>query len=234
LGTEPDSYGWRVRDARGNAQSSYQSAAASYRSSFGRVEGAVAQSRNSTTGTFEVDGAVATLGGGVYASNRIDDAFAVVKAGAPGVDVLQENRVVGTTNSSGNLLVPNLRAYQRNRIAIDPKKLPTDAEPQSTQDVVAPADRSGIVVNFGVKVGVPSAIVVLKDKAGAFIQAGSRATLDGASEPVVVGYDGRTYMTGLGPRNRITIATLAGECHAEFPYTPQKGVQQTIGPYVCQ
>ena len=35
----------------------------------------------------QVDGAVAFVGGGTFFSNRIDDAFAVVDAGSPDVDV---------------------------------------------------------------------------------------------------------------------------------------------------
>jgi len=39
------------------------------------------------SGIAAVDGSVAVLGGGVFFANRIDDAFAVVDAGAPDVMV---------------------------------------------------------------------------------------------------------------------------------------------------
>ena len=54
--------------------------------------------------TAEIEGSVATLGGGVFFANRIDDAFAVVETGVPGIEVFHENRSVGVTNSAGRAL----------------------------------------------------------------------------------------------------------------------------------
>ena len=63
--------------------------------------------------------------------------------------------------AAGQLLVPNLRAYGSNKISIDPKGLPVNAEIESTEDVVAPADRSGVLVKFATKTNVPAAVVIL-------------------------------------------------------------------------
>jgi outer membrane usher protein len=109
LASQPGSYGWRVRDSEGAVVD--RSAAASYRSSVATIQAGVEQSQGRVIrGEAQVDGAIATMGGGVFFSNRIDDSFAVVDTGTPGVPVLYENRPVGETNSSGKLLVPNLRA----------------------------------------------------------------------------------------------------------------------------
>ena len=132
LGRQNGDYGWRVRDAEGRHQSSAQTAALSYRSPYGRIEAGASQQRGAAQGTAEFEGAVAVLGGGVYAANRIDDSFAVVDAGAPNIDVLYENRLIGRTNSAGRLLVPDLRSYQRNKIEIDPRGLPLDAVAATT------------------------------------------------------------------------------------------------------
>jgi len=58
--------------------------------------------------------------------------------------VLYENRPIGETKSNGKLLVPNLRAYGSNKISIDPKALGVNDEIETTEEVVAPADRSGV------------------------------------------------------------------------------------------
>jgi outer membrane usher protein len=229
---EPGSYGWRVSDSEGGTP--YRFAAASYRSSVGQFDGTIQQVGGSTGASVQAQGAIAAMGGGVFLSNRIDDAFAVVDAGAPGVDVLYENRPSGKTNAQGQLLIPSLRSYQRNKISIDPRDLPVDADAPTTQNIVAPADRSGVVVGFGVKTDVRAAVVILSGKDGKVIAPGSQGQLEGTNEPFVVGYDGRAYVKGLGATNTIVVGDAGGECRASFPFTPQKNSQVVIGPVVCQ
>src|SRR5438105_3579608 len=177
---------------------------------------------------------IAAMCGGVLFSIRVDDAFAVFDVGAPGVDVLYENRLAGKTNAQGQFLIPSLRSYQRNKVSIDPRDLPVDAEAPATQNVVAPADRNGVVVAFGVKTDVKAAVVILTGKDGKFIAPGSRARLDGTEEPFVVGYDGRAYLKGLGATNTVVVGESDDECRASFPFTPKKNSQVVIGPVVCQ
>jgi outer membrane usher protein len=230
--SEPGSYGWHVIDSEGSTP--YRLAAGSYRSSVGQFDGTVQQAGGITGASAQVQGAVAVMGGGVFMSNRIDDAFAVVDAGAPNVDVLYENRSAGKTDAQGLLLIPSLRSYQKNQIAIDSRDLPVDAEIATTKEVVAPADRSGVVVGFGVKTDVKAAVVIVSDKNGKFIEPGSRGQLEGTSDSFVVGYDGRTYVKGLGVTNTIVVGDGADQCRASFPFTPQKNSLVVIGPVVCQ
>ena len=234
LGRETGSYGWRVRDSEGKGQSSAQYATGSYRSPYGRLEVGASQQRGSTQGTAEFEGSVATLGGGVYLGNRIDDSFAVVDAGAPDVEVLFENRVAGRTNAQGKILLPELHSYQRNKIEINPLGLPMDAAAGTTQDVIAPADRSGILVDFKVKTNIKAAVVILQDKTGKMLAPGLTGALAGQSERFAVGYDGRAYVAGLGPSNSVTIDTEAGSCTANFAYAPAGEAQTVIGPVICQ
>jgi outer membrane usher protein len=233
LGMQTGSYGARVRDSEGAVP--YRSASASYRAAPATVEVGVEQSQGTVLrGTGQVDGAVAAMGGGVFFSNRIDDAFAVVDAGVPGVPVLHENRLVGETNDSGKLLVPNLRAYGNNKISIDPKGLPVNAEVATVEDVVAPADRSGVLVNFATKSDVQAAIVILVDAAGKPLAVGSKGKLDGGSDDFIVGYDGRAFIKDLKSANTVTVTLEKGECHAAFDYASSQGSQVVVGPISCQ
>jgi outer membrane usher protein len=229
---DPGSYGWGLRESRGSDPS--RSAAGSYRSSVAQFDGFVQQSAGTTNASGQIQGSIAVAGGGVFASNRIDDAFAVVDVGAPNVEVQHENRPVGRTNAQGQLLIPTLRSYQKNRIAIEPNDLPLDADAPVTQNIVAPADRSGIVVNFGVKTDVRSAVVIFSGKDGNLIAAGSRGRLEGGVEPFVVGYDGRAYLKELGAMNVVTVTDGERECRASFPFAPEKNSQVVIGPVICQ
>jgi outer membrane usher protein len=231
LDQKPGSWGWRVRDTEGvGAQ---RSAAVSYRSSFMRTEVGVTQGRNGAAATAEMEGAVATMGGGVFFANRIDDAFAVIETGVPDVEVFHENRPAGTTDSSGRALIPGLRSYQRNKIAIDTAKLPVDADISTTEGYVTPADRSGVRLNFAVRTDAKPAIVAFKGADGQPLPAGARGQIEGG-ESFTVGYDGRAYIKNLNPENKVTIAMVDRECHASFGYEARPNEQVVISGVTCQ
>jgi len=231
LDIKPGSVGWRIRDSEFGA--TQRAAAGSYRSSFARAEAAVYQDRNGVQATAEVEGAVATLGGGVFFSNRIDDAFAVVQTGVPGIPVFFENRPVGVTNSAGLALVTGLNSYQPNKVAIDTKNLPVDAEVTASEMVVAPSDRSGVKIDFTVKTDAKPAVVVFQGADGQPLAAGALGQIEGG-DSFAVGYDGRAYIKNLGPTNNATIALASGECHATFAYESHPNEQVVISPVVCR
>ena len=112
------------------------------------------------------------MDGVVTPSRRINDSFALVSTGAPGVDVLHENRKLGKTDSSGHLLVPDLIPYQANRVSIDVENLPVDTRLESTKAVVVPQSRSGVVANFQLERYV-AATVILKTPDGQFLPPGA-------------------------------------------------------------
>ena len=227
----PGSWGWRVRESDG--VSAQRLAAASYRSSVARTEVGVSQNANSTVATAEVEGAVATMGRGVFFSNRIDDAFAVVETGVADVEVFHENRLAGVTDSSGRALITGLRSYQRNKIAIDTSKLPVDADVSKTEGYVTPADRSGVRLNFAVQTDAKPAVVVFKGADSQPIPAGASGSVEGG-ESFTVGYDGRAYIKNLGPENKVTIAMVDRECHASFAYEARPNEQVVVSGVTCQ
>jgi outer membrane usher protein len=232
LASQTGSYGWRVRDSEGAVAA--RSAAGSYRSSVATIQAGVEQSQgNVVRGIAQVDGAVAAMGGGVFATNRIDDSFAVVDTGAPNVPVLYENRPIGKTNAGGKLLVPNLRAYGKNKISIDPKEMGVNDEIETVEEVVAPADRSGVLVTFKTKTNVPAAVVILVGADGKPLAVGSKGKLDGDDADFVVGYDGRAFVKDLKDANKVTVSLEKGECHASFDYAAVSDRQVMVGPVSC-
>ena len=197
------STGWRLRGMEGDQRSI--SAAGSYRSPFGRMEGGVEQSRNGVATRAQFDGAMAVAGSGVFFSNRIEDAFGIVNVGAPDVDVEVENRPVGRSGRNGKLLVPDLNSYDDNTISIDPSSLGLDASIETTRAVVVPRERSGVVVDLGVRTGNKSRLVTLVDENGGFVEAGASATIDGSGTAAVVGYDGQAYLTKAATGQQILV-----------------------------
>jgi outer membrane usher protein len=230
---EADSWGWRIRDLEGSNPS--RAAAVSYRSSVGRAEVGAQQINGKTQATAQVDGAVAFVGGNTFLANRIDDAFAVVDAGAPNVDVFYENRPVATTGASGMVLVPYLRAYQNNSISIDARNLAADTEVPSTKISVVPSDRSAALVKFGVSQDARNALVAVKDGNGRALAAGSHARVNDGKEEAMVGYGGEIYLRGLEERNILFVDRAGGgSCNAEFEYRPTPGSRVLINDVVCR
>ena len=230
---EIGSVGWRIRDTEGAITN--RAAAVSYRAPFARFEAGVEQYEDLYRATGQVDGAVVFAGRDVFLSNRIDDAFVVVDAGAPGVDVQYENRQAGRTNRRGKLLVPDLRSYEPNQITIDPTKLPIDLTVDSTREVTVPADRSGTVVKFDVESDAQAALVTLRDEDGEFLETGAAGQVEGTSASFIVGYDGQAFIKGLGEQNRVTVdQPTRGTCFAEFAFEPRDGEQVTIPDAVCR
>jgi outer membrane usher protein len=230
LGQTPGSFGWRLHDSEGGFPD--RAAAVAYRSSAARMEAAVRQVGKDSRASAELEGAVVTMGNGVFLANRIDDAFAVIDTGVPGIEVFHENRSVGFTDGTGRALIPGLRSYQKNKIAIDTRNLPVDADISTSQEIVAPADRSGVRLNFAVRTDTSPAVLLLTGADGQALPAGSRGKVDGGEE-FFVGYDGRAFVKGLATQNSIAVSLSNGECHASFPYTARPNEQVTI-PVTCR
>ncbi|WP_212525949.1 fimbria/pilus outer membrane usher protein [Actibacterium sp. MT2.3-13A] len=230
---KPGEWNWQIRAVRDSA--SRLSAAAGRDFEAGRVDLAARVDASGVSTGLRLDGALTAAGGGLFLSERIDDAFAVIDAGAPGVNVAFENRPAGTTGRSGKILVPGLRSYQKNALSIDPTGLPVEAAIGTTHEVVMPAHHSGVVLDFGVDTAPSAASVYLVDASGQPVRVGLTATLEGGGESRLVGYDGMVFLTGLRARNRLTVARPDGErCAAEFAYRPEPGTIPEIRGIPCR
>lgn len=210
----PGGYGWRVR-----VGDDVQAARGAYRADVARLEAAAWHAADGYHGTLQAEGALVLTGGGLFAATRVDDAFAVVETGTPGVEVRVENRPAGRTDADGQLLVPGLRAYQVNRVAIDPAGLPVGADVGDVARTVTPADRAGVSVDFAVRERPAAALVTLRDEAGLFIEPGAMAVLEATGEGFIVGYEGQAYVKGLSAQNRLLVSRAGGEsCAARFAF----------------
>jgi outer membrane usher protein len=206
-----------------------------YKSPIGLFSAGVDNISGSTTVRLESQGALSLVDGRVFPSNTIYDSFAIVDT-APlnNIHVYQENRFVGTTDKSGRLLVPDMRAFDVNRIGIEPQDVPADADLALDKRIVRPQDRSGVVVRFPIHVS-HGALLKLVDEAGMPIPLGSTVTLFASSAVVPVGYDGEAYLEDLSAHNRVAVELKSGNhCAAAFDYKPIPGDIPTIGPIRCQ
>lgn len=227
--------GWHWRaQVVGDTQSEV-SARAQRRSQHGRLELAARHSNTSQSLRVGARGAVAIAGGGVFMADRIEDSFAVVNAGAPGIEVRHENRPVGLTGSTGRLLVPGLRSYQRNILSISPDSLPLDADIPRTREIVRPAQRSGVVLDFGIDPAPATALVELIDATGAPVAVGMPVVLSRTGERYLVGYDGLVFLRGLEARNELVVHFPdLSTCRASFDYARLPGTIPQIEGVLCE
>ena len=227
--------GWQLRASTGKPQR--ELAVGEYKSPWGLVDAGIDRTGNQTTFRGTLQGALAYAGGEVFASNLINDSFAVVDTGeVGGVQVFQENRPVGRTGTSGRLIVPDLRSFDANRLAIDPTDMPFEASIGESSRMVRPQDHSGVIVKFTPRF-TSGAIVVLVDEMGVPVPVGSsaRTASPNGAAAVSVGYDGEAYVTGLQQQNTLIVSLPLGRtCTAAFGYRPQPGVLPRIGPVTCR
>lgn len=231
-GLAPGSLGWQARVVEG--ASPQHTAAAYYRADHADVQGRILHYGDSVSATADVQGAVVAAGGGVFLTHRVDDAFVVVDAGAPDVDVLYENRRVATTDSSGRALVTGLKSYQTAKVAIDPLNLPVDAQIPKTEADVTPANRGGVALSFNVKTSGGEALLVLRTADGAFVPAGASGKIEGQETEFIVGYDGQAFVGSLAAGNVAIVSFDGTRCRAPFAYTEMPGSQVKIDPVLCQ
>ena len=226
--------GWRAGLRQGEGQNGGQ-AQVDYLGRYGRVGAGISAFGDSRYTYASANGGLVLMGGQTFATRRVDDAFAVVSTdGIAGVPVKLENRPIGNTDSKGMLLVTPLRAYQNNQLAIDPMRLPSDVRIDRVKALATPTDRAGTLVRFGVT-PVRAALITLVDAVGKPLPLGSLVRVQGSDglQPVLVGFDGETYVDTLNLQNVLDVQTPAGTCRVSFDYPKQgKGIAQ-IGPLQC-
>jgi len=226
------STGWRVRGSYG--QNDIVAASGSYRSAIGRAEAGIEKYNDNVRANAQFEGSIIAAGGGVFLSNRVDDAFSVVDVGAPDVEVFYENRPIGQTDKRGKFLVTDLRSYEANAISIDPSNLPLDASVETTRQIVRPSDRSGAVVDFNVSAKNTPVLVTIRDEAGEYIETGASAKLNG-SEDTIVGYEGQVYIENAASSNTLSVLQSNGEnCTVTFNAPATASGRTTIPDAVCR
>ena len=105
--------------------------------------------------------------------------------GHPGVRVYADDQLVGVTGRDGSVTVPNLRAFEPNRLRIDEADLPLEAQIDATEQVVRPFARTGSVVRFPVRMerGV---LMRVRREDGTDLPAGAMVELEGGDTFVMV------------------------------------------------
>lgn len=183
----------------------------------------------------EVSGAVVAMNGGLYASNTINDAFALVSTnGYAGIPVRYENQPIGVTDRNGYLLVPTVTAYYHAKFQIDPLTLPADVTVPTVDKSVSIRERSGYLVDFPID-KIAAADVQLVDAQGKPLANGSVVMVMGQQQQSYVGWDGMTYLSPVAKHTQLQVVSAddGQRCTARFSLTTVQGLQR-VGPIVCR
>ena len=183
----------------------------------------------------DASGSLVWMDSGMFAANRIDDAFVVVSTdGYADVPVRYENQEIGRTDKHGHLLVPYSSGYYRGKYEIDPMDLPPDVLAPEVEQRVAVRRGSGYLLEFPVK-RVLAASIELVDGSQQPLKLGSTVTHQESGAQAVVGWDGLVYLENLATHNRLQVAIEGGgQCQVEFDLPPAQGTVPLIGPLECR
>jgi outer membrane usher protein len=192
-----------------------------YRSGFGSYEAAFQKSNGRTTSDLTMAGGVVVLGGRVFATRPVGNAFALLRTpGLSGIEGTLYNQSMGVTDKRGGLLIPDLMPYFGNEIGIKTEGIPIEYQIDATKDFVAPPNRGGAVVDFPIrriqailgKVEVVTAGKTVIPKFG-------ELTINGTAQTFTspIGRNGEFYLDSPPPgRYHATIDFEDGECRFDI------------------
>lgn len=201
---------------------------------YGTYGAAVSRTDHTDSVRATATGAIVTMDGERFFSRHIDQSFAVVDTGDyAGVGIYKDNRYTGETGLGGKLLVPNLRAYEKNPIRIEEGDLPLDSSlPYVTYDAI-PAYRSGVSVPFPLK-KIKRAVLAVVLEEGGTPPTGAIVTIEGNEREFPLGRDGKVFLEGLHEHNDIHILWAVGSCRFSLEYPRTDDPMPYLGTRVCK
>jgi outer membrane usher protein len=225
-------FGWNLALAHGREL--YRQADVAWRNSELQLEAGVYGNDQQLTHWADLSGSLVAMDGGLFAANRIDDAFVVVSSGEyPEVPVRFEHQLLGRTNKSGHLLVPWVPSYYRGQYEVDLLDLPDNVIATDTTRHLSVQRRSGALLSFDIR-QQRAATVTLVDAQGVPLPPGLPVELVGTSTRELLGYDGLVYFEALAATNRLEVLFEDGEhCHVEFALPDQTDAIAQVGPLTC-
>ncbi len=227
--------GWNLAYGNNPGPNDFKQASATWRGDTTQLQGGVFSQGNTTSNWAGAAGSVVVMDGGVFAANRINDAFALVStAGVGDVPVRFENQIIGRTNANGHLLVPGVNAYYPARFEIDTLELPDYMQaPQGEQRVLLRSG-SGALLRFPIE-KVQAASLTLVDESGQPLPVGLLAQHLQSGRSGVVGWDGQLYLEGLKRENEVLVKGPAfTTCRVRFELDVTSPRVARLGPLTCR
>ncbi|MBV8727719.1 MAG: fimbrial biogenesis outer membrane usher protein [Candidatus Eremiobacteraeota bacterium] len=183
----------------------------------------------------DVSGAVAFVGGHVYALRTINssESFGVVHIpGLKNVRVSVNSEPVGRTDSNGDLLLKKLSPYRDNTITVSEEDIPLSVNIRDPQKVVpASASPANVTIPIVSRGGFTLEVV---DERGMPLAPGSQLSI-AAGASYIVGYGGRAYVTGMKPGpQQLTGSVGAMSCGVDIEVPSNLDDIPDLGRHICR
>jgi outer membrane usher protein len=195
----------------------------------------LAQSGSGRAYRLRTNGSVGLLGGLPFASKQIGlGSFAVIKvANEPNIDIYQSNIKVARTNSNGLAMLPNMVAYQQNKISVNPEDIPFDMQVNETSRLVTPFARSGVFIQLDIKRSNNRLVRILKVD-GSPVPIGSKVHLLPRNTYFLVARRGQVYLTELSANNTLQVTLQEDTCNANLSTPINSADTHKILTVVCK
>jgi len=205
----------------------YNAAPASFSAHLSRAGG-------STGARLSARGSLGLVGGRPFAARALGTSFAEVRVGShSGVRVYADNQLIGRTGADGSLVIPALRAFDRNVIRIDETDLPLDVQISETELRVRPFARAGAIVRFPVRRERGVLLQVALEDGGA-LPAGALVRVSGSPEMHVTASGGEVYIPTLDGTAELEASWGGRSCRMRVTVPEGDDPQPLIGGLVCR
>ncbi|WBY03763.1 fimbria/pilus outer membrane usher protein [Ramlibacter tataouinensis] len=99
---------------------------------------------------FALSGSLVAVDGEIGLTRSVHDSFILARLGAPqpGIQVMLNNQVQGTTDDKGRVFIPNVGAFDRQEVSVNDRQIPMTYQLGHRVQPIAPPYRSGLLVDF--------------------------------------------------------------------------------------
>jgi outer membrane usher protein len=237
--------GYRVQvDGNQNSQAkdlSYTSGLArfEYHGPYGIYTLDYRRSSDSNSYSLRAAGSIAFIGRKFYMSRPINDSFVLVKVGdVHGAGIKFNNHKAGSTNKSGELIVPGLISYLSNRISLETDDIPLNYNIFETSRYATTYYRGGGRLEFDVKTfqAFEGRIFHMKNSKKEFLEyAFLEIEVGGKILSSVTGQEGEFYLENLSPgKYRIKIIKEKEKYYLDLIIPESKEIVVDLGDLLCE
>ena len=198
------------------------------------VRGHVSRVGGSTGVRLSASGAFGLIGSRSFASRRLGSSFAAVQVGDyAGVRVYADNQLVGVTDEDGVVMVPSLRAFDRNMISIEEEDLPIEAQVAETAVAVRPFARSGTIVRFAPR-RERGVLMQVRLEDGSNLPAGAEVSVEGGAGSYVAVSGGELYVPDLAGAAVLSASWGGRSCRFNVSVPDDGDPQPRLTGLVCR
>jgi outer membrane usher protein len=226
--------GWRVLGGQLSGQA-HAEGGLYYQGRDGTLYGDVSSTKTNTAVRAGASGGLVVADSRLFVTRRVEQSYALVEVkDQADVGVGLGTNMIAVTDPKGIALVPNLGPYVANQIRLNPQDLPLTADVESIEQIVVPAWRSGVKVNFPVRAG-RAALVKINLEDGQPAPPGAVLRIENDKQEFWVARRGEAYVTGLQPGSRVELTWDGQHCPIEIVLPPAgKDDIARVGPVVCK